>query len=246
MELTGNKILITGGNSGIGYELAKRFYGLGNQLIITGRNEERLERVKQEFPQVEIFRCNLSVNEDLDNLVLYLKQQHKDLNILINNAGIQYNYRFGDGQEVDILDKIEDEVQVNLIAPIKLIALCLPLLQQNKPSAIVNVSSGLGFVPKQSAPVYCGTKAGVHLFTQALRYQLESSNVKVFEIIPPLVDTPMTAGRGENKLSAAQLVEEFIQAFRKDRPEANIGKVKTLRFLHRILPGLAEGMLKKN
>ncbi|MBD0259319.1 MAG: SDR family NAD(P)-dependent oxidoreductase, partial [Cytophagales bacterium] len=99
-------------------------------------------------------------------------------------------------------------------------------------------------VPKKWAPVYCGTKAGLHLFTKALRYQLEGSPVKVFEIIPPVVDTPMTAGRGRNKISPAQLVDEFVRAFANDRPEVNVGKVKMLRLLNRLWPSLADRIMK--
>jgi short-subunit dehydrogenase involved in D-alanine esterification of teichoic acids len=111
-------------------------------------------------------------------------------------------------------------------------------------AAVVNVSSGLALVPKKSAPVYCGTKAGLHLFTKALRYQLEGSPVKVFEIIPPVVDTPMTAGRGRGKISPKQLVEEFMRAFAKNQFEVNIGKVKLLRLINRLLPSLADRIMK--
>ena len=244
MKLTANTILITGGSSGIGYELTKQFYQLGNKLIITGRNEDRLNKVKLEFPEIHVFRGDISKPTDLDSILLYLEQEHKDLNVIINNAGIQYNYEFMDTQ--DIIHKINYEVQVNLIGPMKLIALCLPLLERQNHSAIVNISSGLGLVPKRSAPVYCGTKAGLHIFTKALRYQLEASNIKVFEVIPPLVDTPMTKGRGKNKMTSAQLVSEFLKAVEKDRYEVNIGKVKILRMLNRIAPKLAENILKNN
>ena len=140
------------------------------------------------------------------------------------------------------IEKIEQEINVNLTAPIKLIALLLPVLQENKNAAIVNVSSGLGLVPKMQAPVYCGTKAGIHIFSKSLRYQLEK--VKVFEIIPPIVDTNMTKGRGNGKITADQLVEEFVKAFAKDEFEVNIGKVKLLKLVNRISPKLAEKIMK--
>ncbi|GAB3643540.1 SDR family NAD(P)-dependent oxidoreductase [Spirosoma arcticum] len=116
-----------------------------------------------------------------------LEQHHPRLNVLINNASVQYNYQFD--TEPDALCKVDYEIRINLIAPTKLIA----LLTANQDPAIVNMSSALGFVPKASAPVYDATKAGIHIFTQALRYQLPG--VRVMEVIPPLVDTPMTAGR---------------------------------------------------
>ena len=172
---------------------------------------------------------------------MWVEQKHRDANILINNAGVQYNYHFA--EEPQILGKIEQEINVNFLAPLKLIALMLPLLKSNENSAIVNVSSGLGLVPKKQAPVYCGTKAGLHIFSKALRYQLRQT--KVFEIIPPLVDTQMTQGRGKGKISPDQLVEEFITAFKKDRYEVSIGKVKLLKFLNRWAPSLAESIMKR-
>jgi short-subunit dehydrogenase involved in D-alanine esterification of teichoic acids len=171
-----------------------------------------------------------------------VKHQHPDLNVLINNAAIQYNYNFL--EEGDIADRVEYEIHLNLTVPVKLCALLLPVLRLQPEAAVVNVSSGLALVPKKSAPVYCGTKAGLHLFTKALRYQLEGSPVKVFEIIPPVVDTPMTAGRGRGKISPEQLVEEFMRAFAKNQFEVNIGKVKLLRLINRLLPSLADRIMK--
>ncbi len=128
--------------------------------------------------------------------------------------------------------------------PVTLCGLLLPVLSVQPQAAIVHVTSGLGLVPKKSAPVYCATKAGLHLFTKALRYQLEGSPVKVFEIIPPVVDTPMTAGRGSRKISPQQLVDEFMRAFERDRFEVSIGKVKLLRLISRLAPAVADRILK--
>ena len=101
----------------------------------------------------------------------------------------------------------------------------------------------LGLVPKMQAPVYCGTKAGLHIFSKSLRYQM--ANPKIFEIIPPLVDTPMAEGRGRGKIAPEDLVNEFIAAFRKDKLEINIGKVKLLKLINRLWPALAERIMKK-
>lgn len=243
MKLSNHKILITGGNSGIGLALVEKFVSLNNQVIVTGRNKKRLQNVKDKFPNVDIFQCDLAKQFDLDNLLVYLEQNHQDLNILINNAGIQYNYELHN--EKDILFRVEHEIQVNLTAPIKLTGLLLPILQQNQNAAVINVSSGLAFAPKQTAPVYCSTKAGIHIFSKTLRYQLEPVGVKVFEIIPPLVATPMTEGRGTNKLTPEALVDEFIRKFKKDIFEINIGKAKLLRFVQRISPAIADRIMRK-
>jgi short-subunit dehydrogenase involved in D-alanine esterification of teichoic acids len=241
MQLQGNKILITGATAGIGEALLNKFLSLDNQVIAVGRNEQKLQELAQKDERIIPFACDISKKEDLDELIIFVEQKHADTNVLINNAGIQYNYHFN--EELQLLGKIEHEINVNFLAPLKLISLMLPLLKANKNAAIVNVSSGLGLVPKRQAPVYCGTKAGIHIFSKALRYQLK--HVKVFEIIPPLVDTQMTAGRGTGKITPEQLAEEFITAFRKDKYEVSIGKVKLLKFVNRLSPALAESIMKK-
>lgn len=241
MKLTENKVLITGGTKGIGLALAQKFLELGNKVIIVGRNENDLANIKAKFPEISIFRCDLANKEDLNQLTLYIKNQHPDLNILINNAGVQYNYEFLN--ELELLQKIEYEININFHIPIKLTALLLPILEANINSAIINVSSGLAFVPKMQAPIYCGTKAGIHIFSKSLRYQL--NKVKVFEIIPPLVDTAMTKGRGKGKISTKSLVNEFIKGFKKNKYEMSIGKVKLLRALNRISPSIADRLMKK-
>lgn len=240
MKLIGNKILITGATSGIGKALTEKFCQLDNQIIAVGRNEIRLEELANFDDRITAFKCDISSQPELDRLVDFIKQEHKDLNILINNAGIQYNCNFLD--ETYNLQKIENEINTNLTAPIKLIGSLLPVLQHNANSAIVNVSSGLAIVPKANSAVYCGTKAGIHIFSKSLRYQLDK--VKVFEIIPPLVDTEMTKGRGKGKISPERLVEEFIKAFKNNRYEVNIHKVKILRILNRIIPKLADRLMK--
>jgi uncharacterized oxidoreductase len=241
MKLSKNKILITGATAGIGEALLNKFLSLDNHVIALGRNEEKLKELARKDERIIPFPCDISKAEDLDKLILFVEQQHPDTNMLINNAGIQYNYFFD--EEPQLLGRIEQEINVNFLAPLKLIALMLPTLKANNNAAIVNVSSGLGLSPKKQAPVYCATKAGIHIFSKALRYQLEYP--KVFEIIPPLVDTQMTAGRGRGKISPEQLVEEFITAFRKDKFEVNIGKVKLLKLINRLSPAFADSIMKK-
>ena len=242
MITSGSTILITGGSSGIGLAMAKRFLELKNKVIITGRNEERLQRIMAEFPEMEIFAGDLADNQCLLALVHFIQQRHPGINILINNAAVQYNYEVAG--EPDITGKTDYEISANLAAPIKLTGLLLPLLQKNPNSAVVNVSSGLFIAPKASAPVYCATKAGMHIFSKSLRYQLASGGIKVFEVIPSLIDTPMTAGRGKGKISPGRLVDEFLRDFRADRFESYIGKAKLLKIIHRIWPRAADRIMK--
>lgn len=240
MRIRNNKILITGATQGIGRAMALAFAKLDNTVIAVGRDAQKLQQLTTLTGKIIPFSCDLSKPEELERLAVFIKERHDDLNVLINNAGIQYNYDFS--KEVSPLEKIDHELSVNLSAPIKLTALLIPVLQVQENAAIVNVSSGLGLVPKMQAPVYCATKAAVHIFSKALRYQLKT--VKVFEIIPPLVDTRMTQGRGSGKISPDALVDEFLRAFQRNRFEVNIGKVKLLRIINRIAPALADRIMR--
>jgi len=240
MRLHNNKILITGATSGIGEALLNGFLDLDNTIIAVGRNRKKLDELTQFDSRIIPFECDISRQDELDRLVMFIEHHHRDTNILINNAGIQYNYRFED--EPQPLGKIEQEIAINFTAPVKLISLLIPTLGMNGNAAIVNVTSGLGLVPKKQAPVYCGTKAAMHIFTKSLRWQLQ--NIQVFELIPPLVDTPMTAGRGRGKITPKSLVFQFLNAFEDDVLEVNIGKVTWLRRIQRLSPALADRIMK--
>lgn len=241
MTIQGNTILITGGTSGIGLAIAQEFAARDNTVIIIGRNAAKLQEAASMQRNIIPFRCDIAQKEERERLFSFIQAEFPQINILINNAGIQHQYTIADEA---MSEYIEQEIRINLTAPIELCSLFLPILLTQKSAAIVNVSSGLGFVPKKSAPVYCATKAALHIFTKSLRYQLEGTNIRVMELIPPLVDTPMTAGRGSGKISTKKLTMEFLSAFQKNRTEINIGKVKFLRGLQRIAPTLADNLLK--
>lgn len=242
MEINKNVILITGGTSGIGLELVRQFYELHNKIIVTSSNQINLDNLKVKFPNILTVTCDLGESLPVRKLIDRCLTEHNDINVIINNAGIQNNYSWTD--EKDGYKKIENEIQINLTSPMQIIYGLLPLLTTKQNSAIVNVSSGLAFAPKKSAPIYCATKSAIHNGTKALRYQLETTSVKVFEIIPPLVDTAMTEGRGKGKITPKQLVDEFIVNFKNDKFESNIGKTKLLRFIQRISPKIADNILK--
>jgi len=242
MKLRNNSILITGGSSGIGLALVERLYALDNHLLVVAKDAQKLAALQSQYPGVDTFACDLAEAEAPEALRLYVEQQHPRLNMLFNNAAIQYNYDFS--SEKDILAKIDQEVSVNLTAAFKLCAVLLPLLRRNGQAAIVNISSGLAIAPKKSAPVYCATKAALHSFSKALRYQLEASSIRVVEVLPPIVATPMTEGRGKGKISPAQVAEEFIRAFERQQEEIYIGKSKLLYWIHRLAPSLAYRILK--
>ena len=243
-KLENNTVLITGGGSGIGLAFAEALVQLGNTVIICGRNAAKLERAKSLYPALHTIRCDISNDQDINLLLETIGSHFPTLNFLINNAAIQNNYHFLDG--TSHISAIQQEIDTNLTANIKLIDMLLPILQHQSTSTIFNITSALARVPKENAPVYCATKAGMHIFTKALRYQLETSNIRVFEIVPPLVDTNMTIGRGRGKISPRQVVRESLRAFSQGQYEIKIEKVKFLFALYRLFPGLAEAMIRKS
>lgn len=193
MKLTSNTVLITGGATGIGFSLARRFAAGGNRVIICGRREDALAEACRSVPELIPIRCDVSDGRERAALCQHVKTHFPELNVLINNAGIQ-NHLPPLVREQD-WERYENELNINLAAPIHLSMLFLPHLLRRERAAILNVSSGLAFVPLAAFPVYCSSKAGLHSFTQSLREQLRSTPVEVIEIIPPAVDTDL-GGKG--------------------------------------------------
>lgn len=246
MKLENQRILITGGSAGIGLELARALSGNGNKIAIVGRNEERLAAVAQELP-VETFARDLSDIGELDALADQAAERLGGLSLLINNAGIQHNYKIAETSAADVARMAADEIGTNLTSVIALTAYCLPHLERSGHAAIVNVTSGLSLQPKTDAPVYCATKAALHNHSQVLRYQLEDagSSVRVIEVVPPLVDTGMTAGRGSGKMAPADVAAEAIAGIEADKDQVFVGKAKLLRTVNRIAPGIAARIMRK-
>ena len=232
MKTTGNTILITGGATGIGLALVRSFLEAGNEVIICGRKKERLAEAKSALPQLTAMVCDVADEEARRGLAEKVRSGHPKLNILINNAGVQrpIDFRQGPGP----LLKGESEIDINLKGPVYLSAHFIPLLSRQKEAAIVNVSSGLGFAPIAFMPVYCATKAAVHSFTMSLRHQLKDTSIKVFELIPPRVDTDLGMQERQDRgsmagaMSAEELAAEFMQGFAKDVYEIAAGQAKNL------------------
>jgi uncharacterized oxidoreductase len=238
MEITGNTILITGGGSGIGLSLAKAFSRHDNTVIVCGRNPAKLEALHEQQPDIITFVCDIANDKEQTSLIDTVVQKYPQLNVLINNAGIQHNYDFTDGEDHRAL--IDEEASINFLAHVKLTDQLLPLFMKRELAAIINVSSALAVVPKQSAPIYCATKAAIHNFSKAFRYQLEKTPIKVFEIIPTLVDTEMTKGRGKNKINPDSLATEVLRAMEADKYEIPVGKTRILFLLYRFVPTIAQ------
>ncbi|MBV9961745.1 MAG: SDR family NAD(P)-dependent oxidoreductase [Parafilimonas sp.] len=209
MQLQNNKILITGGASGIGFGLTKRFIEENNTVIIFGRREDVLEEVREQLPAVITRVCDLSIEEQRIDLYKWIEDEHSDLNVLINNAGIQNWMNISDN---DFYEKANNEITINAMAPVHLTNLFLNL-QSLK--TIANVTSGLAFVPLSKVPVYCATKAFMRSFTLSLRYLLKP-NIEVIEIIPPALNTDL-GGKGIH--TAYPPVSDFIESIFKQLKE---------------------------
>jgi uncharacterized oxidoreductase len=232
MKIKGNTILITGGATGIGFSLAEALIHAGNKVIICGRRQAKLKEAKVRLPALETRVCDVSKEGERESLFNWAKDNFKDLNILVNNAGIQRMVNLKEGTK-DLFSG-EDEIKINLVAPIRLSAYFIPLLLKKKEAAIINVSSGLGFVPIAAMPVYCATKAAVHSFTVSLRYQLKDTAVKVFEIVPPAVDTELgkgTADEGDQEykgIPPTEVAKAALAAMANDEYEIPVGEAKGL------------------
>jgi uncharacterized oxidoreductase len=213
MKLSDNKILITGGASGIGLGLTERFIKEGNSVIICGRRESSLKEVADKFPSVITKVCDLSVDAERTELFKWVSENHSDLNVLVNNAGIQQWMTITDD---GFFERAKSEIATNIEAPIHLTVLFSNLKSL---STIINVTSGLAFVPFTKVPVYSATKAFFHSFTLSSRQLLKSKNIDVIEVIPPALNTDL-GGKGLH--DAAPPVSDFIEAVFQQLEEGKV------------------------
>ena len=188
MDLSSSTVLITGGASGIGLALAERLLRAGSEVIICGRREEKLWEAQEAHPELKIRVCDVARDEERLALFEWAVGEHPGLNVLVNNAGIQRYLQLIQPEE---WERSREEIAINLEAPLHLSALFIPHLQRQQRPAIINVTSGLAFVPMARAPIYCATKAALHSFTLSLRHQLADTPIEVIEVIPPAVNTDL-------------------------------------------------------
>src|SRR5450432_2144096 len=233
MKTTDNTILITGGGSGIGRGLAEAFHRLGNQVIIAGRGQKALDETTAANPWMKSLTLDVSDLKSIQSVAAQVTKGYPSLNVLINNAGVMRPEDLR-AQPNDLSDA-EKTVATNLLGPIRLTTALLPLLQKQPRGAVMNVSSGLAFVPLAMTPTYCATKAAIHSYTQSLRYQLKSTDMEVIELIPPYVATTLM-GEEQASDSKAMPLGEFIAEVMEilqtqpDAKEVCVKKVHPLRF----------------
>lgn len=250
MELKGSTILITGGTSGIGLEFVKQLTKKEvKNIIITGRDPEKLDKAKKQFPNIYTFQSDVSKPKEIEKLYIEVTQQFPELNIIINNAGIMRNLDLQD-TSMD-LENITREIAINLSGPIRMVHQFLPHLKTKKSAAIVNVSSGLAFVPFPISPIYSATKAGIHSYTQVLRLQLKNSNIKVFELAPPSTETPLgDAFEGlidpKQNMKVDKMVQIAIEGLLKNNFEIKPGLARVLKFMSRVAPNFILNVMDKS
>jgi uncharacterized oxidoreductase len=233
MQTTDNTILITGGGSGIGRGLAEAFHGLGNKVIIAGRRQQVLDETTEANPGMTSIVLDIEAPAAIQAFAAQITNQHPKLNVLINNAGILRPENLK-AQQNDLVDA-EAMVTTNVLGPIRLTAALLPHLQKQPRATILNVSSGLGFVPFPFAPTYSATKAALHSYTQSLRVQLRDTPVEVVEIIPPYVQTELGGPHQASDprgMPLEEYIAETMQILKSqpDAPENCVERVKSLRF----------------
>lgn len=236
-------VLITGGTSGIGLALTRQLYREGHTVIVAARDKAKLSRLLDEHKGIFGYQCDLASRQQVESLTDKLTESHPQLSVVINNAGIQYTPTFLDDDFS--YDSIEQETTINFLAPVWLTSLLLPQLLTQQQAAVVNISSGLALAPKTNSAIYCASKAAIHSFSQSIRYQLEGTPVHSIEAIMPLVNTPMTHGRGSGKLTPEYAARKIIRGVKEMRPEIYIGKARLLPWLMRLSPSLVQRILKR-
>lgn len=241
--------MITGGSSGIGLAMAETFLKAGNEVLICGRRESKLSEARQRLPQLHTRVCDVSQKSEREELYRWATSEFPRVNMLFNNAGIQKEVNFLKGAPE--LDDDESEIETNFTASIHLSALFIPhFLPQSNECAIVNITSGLAFIPLKIVPVYCATKAGLHAFSISLRSQLAGTNTRVFEIAPPIVKTELhreaqARKQSERGVPASEVAEAAFKALKEDHYEMIVGQAKVLKGASRIAPKFFHNILNK-
>ena len=246
MKLTGRTILITGGSAGIGLAFALKFAELGNEVIVTGRRQKVLDEVKANHPNLQAIRSDVADPAQIAALARNIKDNYPKLDVLMNNAGIMLHKNLK--VPAPDLDGLVAEVNINVAGAMRMSSALIDILTANK-GTIINVSSGLAFVPLPSAPIYSATKAAVHAYTQSLRFQLEETGVEVIELMPPVVKTDLSAemseGDGVTVITTDELVKQSFASLKAGALEIRPGQAKQLAFMRRFAPNFINRQLWK-
>jgi uncharacterized oxidoreductase len=250
MELKNNTILITGGTSGFGLEFAKKLLELGNTVIVTGRDQAKLESIAKTLPSLYTFKSDVSDPKAIEDLYETAVVKFPKLNVLINNAGEMRRISLHN-TPTDLTD-ITREIETNLMGPIRMVQAFLPQLKKMKSAAILNVTSGLALIPYPISPIYGATKSGLRSYTKSLRVQLKNTKIKVFELVAPAAKTPlndkfqnMEGFDPKQLMEPEKVIEAAIKGLTGDTYEIYPGVARILLIMSRIAPGFMLKVLSR-
>lgn len=241
MKLKNKRIVITGGTSGIGLELVRKL-APQNQIIVISRKGALPDSLVEAVIPVELHHIDLANKSEVESVVNTIQKMHPVVDVLINNAAMQFTPEFL--SDDFNFDAIQTEIDVNFSSICHLSYLLLPLLMEAEKGIILNVNSGLAIAPKRGSAIYCASKSALDSFSKSLDYQLELTTVDVQQVFLPLVETRMTDGRGSGKLKADYVAEQIIEGLERGKKVNDVGKVKLLRLINALMPPIAKRIMK--
>jgi short-subunit dehydrogenase involved in D-alanine esterification of teichoic acids len=239
MRLEQRKILIIGGGSGIGLALARELAS-ANDVVIAGRDMQKLERAKAYLPVLHTLRLDVTSEDDARAAVAWMTSHLGGIDVLVNSAGVLH----GQFESATAAQATNEEVMVNLLGSVRMTRVALPLLRQSDDGAVMFFSSAMVLGASPGLAVYAATKAAIHSLARSLRAELRNE-VKVFDVLPPWVDTELASGLGRTRMPAARVADEIVRALRRDQFEVYIGRIKALGLLSRLAPALADAILAR-
>jgi uncharacterized oxidoreductase len=234
MNVSGQVVFITGGGSGIGLAVARAFLAEGNRVVISGRDQDKLDRARRANPDLITVRCDVTNIDDIRRAAT----EFADTTILVNNAGIGRVHDIRSG-EIELADA-EQEIETNFTGTVRVTSLFMPHLLRQPEAAIVTVSSALALVPLPALPVYSATKSAVHAFSTALGQQLRGTSVNVFDVLPTYVDTEFAQAIPGEKVAPEAVARAVVDGIRSNSGDIYVGRAKTVYRLNRISPSLAQ------
>lgn len=238
MEISNSTVIITGGSSGIGFEMCRQLIERGNKVITCSRSLEKLTTAQKQLPDLIVYQCDIAQETACKSFADWIIENHPEANVLINNAAIVTKTNFV--EDVFASENLNKEIVTNFIAPVRLIKLLYPTLIKNSHSKIINITTGLVYVPRAVYTFYNSAKAALHSFTQVLRYQLKEENIQIIEVLFPAVDTPWHDGNPpKTAITPEKAVSEMLKGISRNKTEIRVSKVKLLYFIYRLAPKFA-------